>query len=83
MTMSVSGIYVLIDPDCWDSATTTLGQMTGIDLHQRDAGSGRLVLTQEAESTGAQIAGLEQIQQVRGVRLAGPVYHYVEEEEAC
>lgn len=80
--MSISGIYVLIDPQYWESALQTLEELPGVDLHHRDADSGRLVVTQEADSTQAQIAGLEQIQQVHGVRLAGPVYHYVEEEDA-
>ena len=79
--MSVSGIYVLIDPQRWESALQTLGALPGVDLHHRDADSGRLVVTQETDSTRGQIAGLEQIQQVEGVRLAGPVYHYVEEED--
>ena len=79
--MSISGIYVLIDPQYWESATDTLGDLPGVDLHQRDAASGRLVVTQETDSTQAQIAGLEQIQRVQGVRLAGPVYHFVEEED--
>ena len=80
--MSISGIYVLIDPQYWESATRALDELPGVDLHHRDAESGRLVVTQEADSTQEQIAGLEQIQQVEGVPLAGPVYHYVEEEDA-
>ena len=80
--MSISGIYVLVDPQYWESATRALDELPGVDLHHRDAESGRLVVTQEADSTQEQIAGLEQIQQVEGVRLAGPVYHYVEEEDA-
>ena len=79
--VSISGIYVLIDPEHWESATRALGELPGVDLHHRDAASGRLVVTQEADSTQAQITGLEQIQQVEGVRLAGPVYHYVVEED--
>ena len=80
--MNISGIYVLIDLQSWESAIDSLRQLPGVDLHQSDASSGRLVLTQDVGSTDSQMAGLEQIKRIRGVRLAEPVYHYVEDGDA-
>ena len=79
--LSISGIYVLIDPQYWESATNSLGDLPGVDLHHSDADSGRLVVTQETDSTQEHFDGLERIQSVVGVRMAGPVYHFVEEED--
>ena len=79
--MSISGIYVLIDPQHWHPATDSLRQLPGLDLHHRDVSTGRLVLTQDAASTEFQTAGIERIRQIRGVIIAEPVYHYVDDEQ--
>ena len=81
--MSVSGIYVLIDPPHWDAATEALGRLPGVELHQNDPSTGRLVLTQDADSEASRAAGLEQISRIPGLRLARPVYHYVEDDDAA
>lgn len=78
--MSVSGIYVRIDPGAWESATAALQRLPGVDLHQQDGATGRLVLTQEADSRDSQIEAMDRIRKVPGVRLAEPVYYYPEEE---
>lgn len=79
--MSISGIYVLIDPGHWESATESLRQLPGLDLHQHNASTGRLVLTQDAASAESQADGIERIRQIQGVVTAEPVYHYVDDEE--
>lgn len=79
--MTVSGIYVRIDPQHWGAATESLRQLPGVDLHQSDDSTGRLVLTHDADSTDSQTAGIERIRRIRGVVTAEPVYYYLDDEE--
>ena len=78
--MSVSGIYVVVDPLQWRCTVSSLEQLPGVDLHQRDESLGRLVLTQEADSVQSQMDGLSAIQRLPGVRFAELVYHYFQDD---
>ena len=55
-------------------------QLPGIELHQEDPETGKLVLTQEAETDEDQMNGIRRIQIIPGVNIAELVYHYFDED---
>lgn len=75
--MNISGILVVVPPDRMDPTVDALNALAGVSVHYRDDGTGRIVVTQEAESTAAEVAGLERIQALPHVIFAELVYHYV------
>ena len=60
---------------------TELNQMDGIDVHHIDAASGRIVITQEAESISAEVEGLKRIRALPGIILAEMSYHNFEDDQ--
>jgi periplasmic nitrate reductase NapD len=78
--MNVSGILIVVRPDALDECENALRALPGIDVHYRDADTGRLVVTQEAESVGAEVDGLRRIQGLPKVIFAEMVYHYFAED---
>jgi len=56
--------------------------LDGLRVHQEDATSGRLVVTQEASSDAEQAEGLLRLQRLPGVLAADLVYYHREEPEA-
>jgi nitrate reductase NapD len=57
-----------------------LNQMDGIDVHHIDAATGRIVITQEAESINAEVDGLKRIRALPGIILAEMSYHNFEDD---
>ena len=79
--MNLSGILVLVPPAQTQSTITSLNAFRGVQVHYQDPAAGRIVLVQEAESTGAEIEGLKRIQALPKVLSAALVYHYFEDED--
>ena len=79
--MNISGILVIVSPQRVDSMVTELNQMDGIDVHHIDAASGRIVITQEAESISAEVEGLKRIRALPGIILAEMSYHNFEDDQ--
>lgn len=78
--MNVSGILVHVRPDRFDDARAALAALPGLDVFQGDRPTGRLVVTQEAPSVGAEVAGLKRIQALPDVVAAELVYHRFDDE---
>jgi nitrate reductase NapD len=74
--MSISGILVSAHPDRMAQCATALRTVPGIDVHYLDAATGRIIVTQEAPSVGAEVAGLRRIQSLPDVLAVSLVYHY-------
>ncbi len=79
--MNLSGILVLVPPKKTQSTIDLLRTLPGLQVHHQDPQTGRVVVVQEAESTGAEIDGLKRIQALPNVRSAAMVYHYFEDED--
>jgi nitrate reductase NapD len=77
--MNVSGILVVVPPDRLDAALERLNALPGVDVHHTDPASGRIVVTQEAQSVGDEVEGLKQIKALPDVVLAEMVYHHFED----
>jgi nitrate reductase NapD len=58
----------------------TLEQLEGVDVHYSDPDSGRIVVTQEAETIAAEVEGLKRIKALPRVILAEMVYHCFEND---
>ena len=78
--MNVSGILVIASPGHVDEVCETLGAMTGIDVHYIDNDSGRIVITQEAETISDEVEGLKRIRTLPHITLAEMSSHYFEED---
>jgi nitrate reductase NapD len=78
--MNVSGILVIAAPEHSGEVVDQLQGMNGIDVHYCDDETGRIVITQEAESISAEIDGLKRIRALPHIILAEMSCHYFEED---
>lgn len=80
--MNLSGILVVADRDWQTEVISALGALPGVDIHQVDETSGRLIAVQEAADIHAEIEGLRRIKALPHVVMAEMVYHYLAEDNA-
>lgn len=96
--MNISGILVVAKPERQADVVGALAGLQGVEVHQVDEASGRIIAIQEAEDIHAEIDGVKRIKALLHVVMAEMVYHYiadddkiyeaippelVEQEEAC
>jgi nitrate reductase NapD len=79
--MNLSGILVVVSPEYIDSTVAALHSLPGVDVHQQDAATGRIIVTQEGETIEAEVEGLKRIKALPHVLVAEMVYHYFEEDD--
>ena len=79
--MNLSGILVVASRDRQQEVVDSLGAMAGVEVHQVDEATGRIVVVQEAEDIHAEIDGLKRIKAVPHVLMAEMVYHYLAEDQ--
>ena len=77
--MNISGILVVVASERVEAMVTQLNQMDGIDVHHIDAATGRIVITQEAETISDEVDGLKRIRALPGIILAEMSYHNFED----
>lgn len=78
--MNLSAILVVVAPDQFATCAAKLDATPGLEVHQRDPATGRLIVTQEAESVSAEVDGLKRIKAMEGIVVAELVYHYFEDD---
>ncbi len=78
--MNVSGILVVVPPEHVAASIETLDHLNGIEVHHCDTETGRIIVTQEAETIQAEVDGLKRIKALPHVILAEMVYHCFEED---
>ena len=78
--MNISGILVITTPEQTGNISEQLQNLAGVDVHYADAATGRIVVTQEAESIRAEIDGLKRIRALPHIILAEMSYHNFEED---
>lgn len=74
--MNLSGIYVVAKPEWLAGVVAELEALPGVEVHQVDEATGRIVVVQEAADVQAEADGFERIQKLPHVLLAQMVYHY-------
>ena len=78
--MNISGILVVTSPEYIADVSEMLKALPGIDIHFTDDKTGRIVITQEAESISAEVDGLKRIRTLPHIVLAEMSSHYFEED---
>ena len=78
--MNVSGILVVVSPSELEAGIAALNGLPGVEVHHTDAATGRIVVTQEAETVNDEVDGLKRIKALPGVAMAEMVYHYLDED---
>lgn len=79
--MNISGILVVAKPEWQAAVVDALGGLAGVEIHQVDEASGRIIVVQEAEDIHAEIDSLKRIKAVPHVVMAEMVYHYIEDDD--
>ena len=79
--MNLSGILVMAKPESHGQVVAALNALEGVEVHQVDEVSGRIVAVQEAEDIHAEIEGVKRIKAIPEVIMAEMVYHYLAEDE--
>lgn len=79
--MNLSGILVMAKPESQAQVVDALNALEGVEVHQVDTMTGRIVAVQEASDIHAEIEGVKRIKAVPNVIMAEMVYHYLAEDE--
>mgnify|MGYP005836763863 CR=1 FL=1 len=79
--MNLSGIFVVARPERLSAVIPELSALPGIEVHQVDEATGRIVVVQEAEDIPAEIEGLKRIKALPHVVMAEMVYHYLADDQ--
>ena len=79
--MNLSGILVVAKPEWQTEVVAALNALGGVEVHQVDAPSGRIIAVQEAEDIHAEIEGVKRIKALPHVVMAEMVYHYIAEDD--
>jgi len=80
--MNLSGILVVAAPGRLDDVLAGLATLAGVEVHQIDAATGRIVVVQEAPSVDAETDGFTRIKSLPGVIDAALVYHRLDDPGA-
>jgi periplasmic nitrate reductase NapD len=78
--LHLSGILVQVTPSRIEQTEESLTRLNGVDVHHRDAATGKIVATLETPSREDAVQRLREIRKLPGVYVAEPVYHYVGED---
>jgi nitrate reductase NapD len=79
--MNLSGILVIAKPEWVPQVVADLAAQDGLEVHQTDPVSGRIIVVQEAADIHAEIEGVKRIKAMPHVVMADMVYHYFAEDE--
>ncbi len=79
--MNLSGILVVAKPEWRGQVVDALNALDGVEVHQVDEASGRIIAVQEAENIHAEIEGVKRIKALPHVIVAEMVYHYLAEDD--
>ena len=79
--MNISAILVITTPAKIDACVSALENLSGIAISHFDPATGKIIVTQEAESVDAEVEGLKRIKLLQQVLMAEMIYHYFEEDE--
>ena len=78
--MNLSGILVVANPARQGEVVENLNALEGVEVHQVDEATGRIVAVLEAADIHAEIDSLKRIKAVPHVIMAEMVYHYIADD---
>ena len=79
--MNLSGILVVAKPESQGQVVEALNGLEGVEVHQVEVASGRIIAVQEAADIHAEIEGVRRIKALPNIIMAEMVYHYLAEDE--
>jgi len=79
--VNLSGILVVAQPENREQVVVALNALEGVEVHQVEEATGRIVAVQEADDIHAEIEGVKRIKALPHVIMAEMVYHYLAEDE--
>jgi nitrate reductase NapD len=79
--MNISGILVVTPADRIQETMAALSALPGVDVHHTEPETGRIVVTQEADSVHAEVDGLKRIKALPHIILAEMVHHHFEDDQ--
>lgn len=79
--MNLSGILVVASPEHQGWVVETLNGLEGVEVHQVDEETGRIIAVQEAADIHAEIESLKRIKALPHVIMAEMVYHYIADDK--
>lgn len=79
--MNLSGILVVTKPDHHIQVVEALKAMEGMEVHQVDVSTGRVIAVQEATDIHAEVEGLKRVKAIPNVIMAEMVFHYIAEDQ--
>jgi nitrate reductase NapD len=79
--MNISGILVVAKPEWQAAVVDALDGLDGVEVHQVDEASGRIIVVQEAADIHAEIDGVKRIKALPHVLMAEMVYHYLADDD--
>ncbi len=79
--MNLSGILVVARSGRYARVVDALNALEGVEVHQVDEASGRIVAVQEAPDIHAEVEGVKRIKALPDVIMAEMVYHYLAEDD--
>ncbi len=77
--MNISGILVVVSPAECEASISVLNALPGVEVHHSDKETGRIVVTQEAQTVHEEIEGLKRIKGLPSVAMAEMVYHFIDD----
>jgi nitrate reductase NapD len=78
--MNVSGILVVTPEKYLQATIDNLNRLDGVEVHQTDPATGRIVITQEGRSVHDEIDGLKRIKALPHIILAEMIHHHFEQD---
>lgn len=79
--MNLSGILVVAKPQWLGEVVESMCAVQGVEMHQVDKETGRVVAVLEAEDISVEIQRLKEIKALPHVIMAEMVYHYLADDE--
>ena len=79
--MNLSGILVVATPESQGQVVESLNALEGVEVHQVEESTGRIIAVQEAADIHEEINGLKRIKAVPHVIMAEMVYHYIADDK--
>jgi len=74
--MNLSTILVITKPEHLQNVIKCLNQQAGVDVHHTDPDTGRIIITQEAETIDDEVSGLKQLKKLPHIVYAEMVSHF-------
>jgi periplasmic nitrate reductase NapD len=78
--MNIAGVLVCTTPENIGSLIAALESLSGVDVHQVERDTGRLIITIEGDDTEQDVGRLKQVKALDGVLSADMIHYHFEDD---